>query len=111
MRAIPGHIGHLREDSGIGGIVAVSGSGRLPGGVVTLGRISSALLHEAPNISGGRLASLGAGTTSPSLCSLNVARIAVIILISGPKTHREAGKSEGARIPQPPGVRNHTVLG
>lgn len=62
-RAIPGHnIGHLREDSGIGGTVAVSGSGRLPGGVVTLGGISSALLHEAPNISGGRLASLGAGT-------------------------------------------------
>ena len=50
---------HLREDSGNGGTVAVSGSGRLSGGIVILEGMSSALLPEAANVSGFSLVSLG----------------------------------------------------
>lgn len=72
----------------------MSDSGRLSGGVVALLKgISSALLPEAPNTSGTWLASLGPGTTTPpDLCSLNIKRIAIIILVNGPRTHRKAGK-------------------
>lgn len=58
-RADPGqNVGHLREDSGNRGTGIAFGSGRLPGGAVTLRRSSSALLPEVPDPSGAWLSSL-----------------------------------------------------
>lgn len=48
---------------------------------------------------------------SLGLCSMGTKRIAIIILISGFRIHREAGSLGEARLPEPPGARNHSVHG